>query len=142
RRRSHRREAPGRRRTGRDPVLPFPVRRCTGELPWPLAMSALHAGSTIAGKYRLLSPLGRGSMGEVWKAENALLKNLLAIKVIHPQHLAGGETDPRALLERFFREARATSALRSPNVVQILDYGQDGAVPFMAMELLEGETLE
>lgn len=105
-------------------------------------MGGLTAGYAIAGKYRLVAPLGRGAMGEVWRAEHALLKSALAIKVLHPQHLTGNEGDVRGLMERFFREARATAALRSPHVVQILDFGQDGAVPFIAMELLEGETLE
>ena len=102
----------------------------------------LTTGYAIAGKYRLVAPLGRGAMGEVWRAEHALLKSTLAIKVLHPQLLGGNEGEVRSLMERFFREARATAALRSPHVVQILDFGQDGAVPFIAMELLDGETLE
>ncbi|MCC6554208.1 MAG: serine/threonine protein kinase [Polyangiaceae bacterium] len=105
-------------------------------------MAGLVAGYAIAGKYRLVSPLGRGAMGEVWRAEHALLRSPLAVKILHPQHLDGSNTDVRALMERFSREARTTGALRSPHVVQILDSGQDGGLPFIAMELLEGETLE
>src|SRR5690606_5709456 len=101
-------------------VPPFPVRARTAELR-SRRMAGLVAGYAIAGKYRLVSPLGRGAMGEVWRAEHALLRSPLAVKILHPQHLDGSNTDVRALMERFSREARTTGALRSPHVVQILD---------------------
>src|SRR5262245_5037820 len=90
----------------------------------------------LAGKYRLLHQLGKGGMGAVWLAQHLTLHSPVAIKLIdtsianHPEALA-----------RFMREARAAAALRSPHVVQILDHGVDGGTPYIAMELLEGETL-
>jgi len=81
-------------------------------------------------------------MGEVWRAEHATLLAPVAIKLIDPELLdrvVG--TDLREVLARFQREAQAAAALRSPHVVQILDHGVEGDCAYMAMELLEGETL-
>lgn len=75
-------------------------------------------------------------MGSVWVAQHLTLDCPVAIKLIDPQYAA----EPEAL-ERFMREAQAAAALRSPHVVQILDYGVDGETPFMVMELLDGESL-
>jgi serine/threonine protein kinase len=95
-------------------------------------------GAILGGKYRLLSLLGRGGMGSVWRAERMGWQSLVAIKLINSS-LAG---DSQAL-DRFRREARSTANLRSLHVVQILDDGVDEAsgAPFIVMELLEGETL-
>lgn len=90
----------------------------------------------LAGKYRLLHPLGRGAMGSVWQAHHLTLNSPVAIKLIDPELAKNPEAYPR-----FMREARAAAALRSPHVVQILDYGVDEGVPYIAMELLEGESL-
>jgi eukaryotic-like serine/threonine-protein kinase len=96
----------------------------------------MQAGSVIAGKYRVTEPLGRGGMGAVWRAEHVLLRTPLAIKLMDPKIAASGEAHAR-----FSREARAAAALRSPNVVQVFDFGVDSGIPYIAMELLEGETL-
>jgi serine/threonine-protein kinase len=93
-------------------------------------------GHIIAGRYRLGRLLGRGNMGTVWRAEHLLLHSPVAIKIIDP-----GVAMHEDGIARFVREARAAAALRSPHVVQILDFGVDGLTPFIAMELLEGETL-
>jgi serine/threonine-protein kinase len=90
----------------------------------------------LAGKYQLIRELGRGSMGSVWYAEHLALRSPVAIKLIDPAIGTNQET-----LSRFLREARAAAALRSPHVVQILDFGVDNGVPFIAMEVLEGESL-
>src|SRR6185295_17756329 len=77
-----------------------------------------------------------------WRAEHATLLAPVAIKLIDPELLdrvVG--TDLRDVLSRFQREAQAAAALRSPHVVQILDHGVEGDCAYMAMELLEGETL-
>jgi serine/threonine-protein kinase len=90
----------------------------------------------LSGKYRLERELGRGGMGSVWLAEHLTLRSPVAIKLIDP----GIAENPEAL-SRFLREAQAAASLRSPHVVQILDHGVDGGVPFIVMELLEGESL-
>jgi eukaryotic-like serine/threonine-protein kinase len=94
------------------------------------------AGTILAGKYALVSKLGQGGMGAVWRAEHVQLRSPVAIKLID-QQIAG---NPEALA-RFMREAQSAAALRSPHVVQILDFGADNGVPYIAMELLDGESL-
>jgi eukaryotic-like serine/threonine-protein kinase len=104
-------------------------------------MGSLNAGHIVAGRYRLVSPLGRGAMGEVWKAIHTGLGTPVAIKVIVDADFGVQNPKRAELVARFFREAQAAASLRSPHVVQIFDHGDDG-VPYIAMELLEGETLE
>jgi eukaryotic-like serine/threonine-protein kinase len=93
-------------------------------------------GTVIAGRYRLTAPLSRGGMASVWRAEHLALGSPIAIKLIDPDLVEHDEA--RA---RFDQEARAAAALRSPHVVQILDHGVDKDLPFIAMELLDGESL-
>ncbi len=93
-------------------------------------------GAVLAGKYALERKLGQGGMGAVWRAEHVQLRSPVAIKLIDEQIAQNPEA-----LGRFLREAQAAAALRSPHVVQILDHGTDRGVPYIAMELLEGESL-
>jgi serine/threonine-protein kinase len=93
-------------------------------------------GTVLAGKYALMSKLGQGGMGSVYRAEHVQLRSPVAIKLIDQQIVGNPEA-----LARFMREAQSAAALRSPHVVQILDYGADQGVPYIAMELLEGESL-
>ncbi|XXX77217.1 serine/threonine-protein kinase [Sorangium sp. So ce134] len=93
-------------------------------------------GQVLVGRYRLIRPLSSGSMGTVWRADDLTLGSPVAIKMLGPLY-AKDET----VRARFYQEAQAAAALRSPNVVQILDHGVDNDVPFIAMELLEGEDL-
>jgi eukaryotic-like serine/threonine-protein kinase len=93
-------------------------------------------GTVLAGRYRLLSKLGQGGMGSVWRAEHLTLGTPLAIKLIDPSIAENAEA-----LARFKREAQSAAELRSAHVVQIIDYGVDNQVPYIAMELLEGESL-
>ena len=95
---------------------------------------ALASGARL-GPYEIVSPLGVGGMGEVYRATDTRLERVVAIKV-----LPDGITASPQTLERFQREARAASALNHPNICTIYDVGTDP--PFIAMELLEGETLQ
>jgi serine/threonine-protein kinase len=92
--------------------------------------------AVVNGRYRLERELGRGGMGSVWVAHDLSLDTPCAVKFIDQG--AAGSPELRA---RFEREAKAAARLRSPNVVQILDHGVCDDTPFIAMELLEGESL-
>lgn len=93
-------------------------------------------GRVLDGKYRLDARLGEGGFGSIWRAEHLVLHAPVAVKLIHVE---GAQQE--GLVERFLREAQATAALRSPHVVQLLDYGADEQQPYIVMELLEGENL-
>jgi serine/threonine-protein kinase len=102
---------------------------------WPSA-PAISAGRTIAEKYLLEAPLGEGGMGVVFRARNTLLGRVVAIKVLRPEIAGDDETR-----EAFLREARSASAVRHPNVVDVLDVGFDGDLLYIVQECLSGETL-
>jgi len=92
------------------------------------------------GSYHLEELLGRGGMGEVWRASHRLLARSSAIKLIRPDALGAGSADA---LKRFEREAQATAALRSPHTVEIYDFGTtEGGTFYYVMELLEGYDSE
>jgi eukaryotic-like serine/threonine-protein kinase len=95
----------------------------------------ISAGSRL-GPYEVLSPLGAGGMGEVYRARDTRLSREVALKVL-PEELALD----RERLNRFEQEARAASALNHPNIVAIYDVGRAEEISFIAMELVEGRTL-
>src|SRR5215218_1639603 len=101
---------------------------------------ALGAGSTIAQRFRLVEPLGEGGMGAVWRADHLVLGSAVAVKLLRPGSLVGEAADDKAR-RRFSIEAQAAARLRSPHVVQVLDHGFEDGVPYIVMELLEGESL-
>jgi len=99
------------------------------------AIKALSAGAKL-GNFEIVELLGRGGMGEVWRAHDARLKRDVAIKVL-PAALAH---DPDRIA-RFEREARAASALNHPNIVAVHDIGCDNGIYWIASELVRGDTL-
>ena len=96
---------------------------------------ALAAGSRL-GPYEILTPLGAGGMGEVYRARDTRLGRDVAIKVI-----AAGSSMDGDRLRRFEQEARTASALNHPNILTIHDFGTHDGAPFVVTELLEGVTL-
>ncbi len=95
------------------------------------------------GSYRLVEPLGKGGMGEVWRAEHRMLARPAAAKLIRPEALASNPGAASTVVKRFEREAQATAQLTSPNTVHIYDFGtaEDGTF-FYVMEMLDGIDLE
>ena len=96
----------------------------------------LEQGQLVAGRFQLDRMVGRGGMGSVWKARDGRLDIPCAVKFIEGEIAQ----NPEAVM-RFEREAKAAAQLRSPHVVQILDHGMWDGMPYIAMELLEGEDL-
>jgi len=93
-------------------------------------------GVVFAGRYRLVSELGRGGMGAVWRAEHVTLGSPVAIKLLEPRLV-----NTAGMVERFMREARSAASLQSIHVVSVFDFGVEDHTPYIAMELLTGESL-
>jgi len=94
------------------------------------------ASGTRLGPYEIVSPLGAGGMGVVYRARDTRLERTVAIKVL-PPHLS---SDP-ALRQRFEREAKIVSSLNHPHICVLHDIGRQDGIDFLVMEYLEGETL-
>src|SRR5215510_15142909 len=95
----------------------------------------LSAGARL-GPYEILTPLGAGGMGEVYKARDTRLDRLAAIKVL-PERVASTAEARR----RFEREAKTISQLQHPHICALHDVGREGDIEYLVMEYLEGETL-
>jgi len=89
------------------------------------------------GPYEILGPLGAGGMGEVFKARDSRLGRLVAIKILSASKVADPERK-----RRFVQEARAASALNHPNIVTVYDIANDGAVDYLVMEYVPGNSLD
>src|SRR5215510_7698137 len=94
------------------------------------------ASGTRLGPYEVLSPLGAGGMGEVYRARDPRLGRDVAVKVLP----ASFSSDPDRL-KRFEQEARSAGVLNHPNVTIVYDIGQHDGAPYVVQELLEGQTL-
>jgi eukaryotic-like serine/threonine-protein kinase len=99
-------------------------------------MPVLAPGTVIASKYRLDRPLARGGMGSVWVGRHLQLDVAVAVKFMDASFASSAEA-----LGRFEREAKACARLKSPNIIQVHDYGVEDGTPYIVMELLEGEDL-
>jgi serine/threonine-protein kinase len=106
-----------------------PLKRLEG------AALTLTAGSRL-GPYEILSPLGAGGMGEVYRARDTRLDRTVAIKVL-PSHLS----ENPEVRQRFEREAKTISSLSHPHICGLYDVGREGETDYLVMEYLEGETL-
>src|SRR5919108_2037220 len=111
------------------------TRRRPGEAPAGLAASLI--GAVLSGRYRLESKLGSGGMSTVFLARDETLERWIAIKVLHREI-----SDQPDQIERFRREARAVAQVSHPNVVAVIDAGEDGGYPYIVFEYVEGETLK
>ncbi|MFN0247182.1 MAG: protein kinase domain-containing protein [Kofleriaceae bacterium] len=96
----------------------------------------MHASGDLVGPYRLVSILGKGAMGEVWRARDERLDRYVALKVLPPED--AGDLERRA---RQLREAKAAAAIRHPNVVTLFDIVSHDGDDILVMELVEGRTL-
>src|ERR1700759_1478638 len=90
------------------------------------------ADTVIAGRYRLIEPLGRGAMSAVWLAEDEELGRRVAVKMLAPS----------ADRQRFEREARSAAALSHPNICALYDYGESEGRPYMVLEYLPNGSLQ
>jgi DNA-binding NarL/FixJ family response regulator len=98
----------------------------------------LRTENAFAGRYKLLSVLGIGGMGIVYKAMHLHMERTVAVKVLHPE----SATDPK-VIARLKRESKAISALKHPNIVAVHDFGvTDGGQPYLVMDYVEGASLD
>ncbi|MFG3280928.1 tetratricopeptide repeat protein [Streptomyces sp. NPDC048111] len=95
----------------------------------------------IHGRFRLLDVIGRGGMGEVWRARDESLERRVAVKVLKPLAPGSEESFTRVLRERFRREARVAAALQHRGVTVVHDFGEYEGGLYLVMELLEGRDL-
>jgi hypothetical protein len=97
----------------------------------------MSAGDVIAGRYELLELIGSGGMSTVWGSHDRLLDRIVAIKILHEQF-----TSDEEYVERFRREARSVAQLSHPNIVTVIDRGEDESRQFIVFEFVEGENLK
>jgi predicted Ser/Thr protein kinase len=94
-------------------------------------------GEVIAGRYELEELVGTGGMSSVYRATDRLLERTVALKILHASHAADDET-----IERFRREARAVAQLSHPNIVTVIDRGEDEGKQYIVFEFVDGENLK
>ncbi len=107
-----------------------------GEPGYTLSLPQVCSDQVIAGRFRVISKIGEGGMGIVWKARDTRLDRFVAVKVLPSHYLGNAE---RKL--RFIQEAKAASALNHPNIVSVYDVDNDDGIDFIAMEYVAGQTL-
>jgi serine/threonine protein kinase len=107
-------------------------------------MGLVSAGQIVGTKYELVRFLGRGSMGEVWVARHRGLGEDVAIKLLLPSSSGDAPEDPATAAARFRFEARVAARLsrKTRHIVRVTDHGDEGSLPYLVMELLEGQALD
>jgi eukaryotic-like serine/threonine-protein kinase len=100
-------------------------------------ISSQMIGTVLSGRYKLEAKLGSGGMSTVYLARDATLDRQVAVKVMHREM-----SEQADQLQRFRQEARAVAKLSHPNVVAVIDAGEDGGHPYIVFEYVEGETLK
>ncbi len=109
-------------------------------LPNPSAMSDSQdplIGTVVAGRYKVIKPLGEGGMGQVYLAEHVAIEKRIALKVLHAEYAHKGD-----IVARFQQEAISASRIKHPNVLDVFDFGQlENGCFYLAMEFLEGNDL-
>lgn len=100
-------------------------------------MTELTPGAILSQRYKLVEKIGRGGMAEVWAGQDLTLGRTVAVKVMLPQFAM----DPE-FVQRFKREAASAANLSNPYIVNVYDWGQDGAIQYMVMEYVAGEDLK
>src|SRR5262245_25908453 len=93
-------------------------------------------GTTLGGRYELLARIGRGGMGDVYRAHDRELDELIALKVVRDEL-----TRVADVVERFRAEVKLARRVTHRNVARTYELGKDGAITFFTMELVEGESL-
>ncbi len=96
----------------------------------------LEPNDILAERYELISHIARGGMADVWRARDSELNRTVAVKILHKQY-----ANDESFIKRFRREAQAAANLNHPNIVSIFDWGQEGSIYFIVMELVEGRSL-
>jgi eukaryotic-like serine/threonine-protein kinase len=94
-------------------------------------------GETIAGRYELEEVVGHGGMSTVYKARDSLLERNVVLKVLHQQY-----SEDEQFVERFKREARSVAQLQHPNIVTVIDRGEEGGRQYIVFEYIDGENLK
>ncbi len=94
-------------------------------------------GETIADRYELEELVGHGGMSSVYKARDSLLERHVALKILHEQYVADED-----FVERFKREARSVAQLQHPNIVTVIDRGEEGGRQYIVFEYIDGENLK
>ncbi|MEQ8767670.1 MAG: protein kinase [Planctomycetota bacterium] len=100
------------------------------------AADTILSGSVIAGDFELITPIGHGGFGSVWLAHQRSLDRRVALKLLHGDRIAVGQAD-----QALRREGRGLAALRHPGIATVYSIGEDAGRVYLAMELIEGETL-
>lgn len=95
------------------------------------------AAPTTIGKYEILSTLGRGGMGVVYRAQDPRMGRQVAIKTV-----TEGLSSDQGMLQRFYREAEKMGMLKHPNIITVYDLGEQDGYPYIVMEFVEGEPLD